>query len=1075
MKNSMIMKNILKIAALCVTISTLALSSCIKDNTDGNNNGVKDGIPVTIRLNAATRATVEGDPADNVITSLRALIYDSKTGELQYNIPVTLPTPTRLNIKTGTFDFVYIANEGSDTALAAMFASADESAFNTLTKLKTLSFAATAFDSAKNIPMARHYRSVRVTGDDALTYTDPSDGTNATVANATWNVPLERIAIRLKFNITLTENQYLDWYSGAGAGGFTGVVIYNFPLIAYIEPGIENADYVKGRGLGFEAAENPGTDVPGKIVVNGDGTATVTYNRIIMPELILSSANNLESNALLLTMYFGTLANGNFVTKTGIIKIPDVSSYSIPRNTYLNLNVTVKDDNLIIDGEVLPWGDADGDYTFDGQHSLTVDKADFVFTADGTGQNINILTNYPTGWKIESIGYKSADTGWITTPATSTTGLANTTTTTSITLKPNTTSNVREGLFIIKAGNLQKTIRVTQLPAAANITDAVLPQSYVGAFWKANQTGERLIRIPRPTDASADGKWSATVIAGQDWIILDTQMTTDTNVGWRTDVTPTEANVQNGNDGSFDYMHAVSGNLTSVSGTLNATNSSIYFRIGLNSKYTATDIAPARYGVVLLAYNNNTKFQRIWIRQGQDPDYLMRPTDPSTGTYTNATRPNAVKFTAYNLTAKTLNAPVQNTYAASPSADPMAIFTDYPSQAGAMFQWAATTVNPNPRYAFPPIGTIPAASFGGGGNIYPSNWTTLAANNETCPRGYTLSTGATADFRRFNDGPIGTAGNMDTSALIAQSEMRTSLFSVPVSGNGSDWTQMRPNNSAFGYYADGFFDRRQIVSSSVGAAMSTVAASSPHDVAYRGSLLFNPNNNASIFFPAAGGRYRQPSSAYNTGGIGYYWSSSMQDATTNIILTFNAFSTYAYVDRTGGYDDAQSIRCVKAVINVLDYMTDPDFHAYGVSRMSTWDTNGDDILSPTEASNVAAIYMLDNYPNVKSLAGLEWFTGITQFTCYNGQLTSLDLSHSPLLNSVVCYGHKLTSLDVSKNIVLTKLYCYSNPGSAAKFIIKVWSGFNIATLPTFPQPGVDGSGYWTYNSARVDIQYQTVP
>ena len=43
---------------------------------------------------------------------------------------------------------------------------------------------------------------------------------------------------------------------------------------------------------------------------------------------------------------------------------------------------------------------------------------------------------------------------------------------------------------------------------------------YAGAFWRADQTGERLITIRRPASGLADGAWKATVLLGNDWIVL---------------------------------------------------------------------------------------------------------------------------------------------------------------------------------------------------------------------------------------------------------------------------------------------------------------------------------------------------------------------------------------------------------------------------------------------------------------------------------------------------------------------------------------------------------------------------
>ncbi|MCD7850418.1 MAG: fibrobacter succinogenes major paralogous domain-containing protein [Parabacteroides sp.] len=42
-----------------------------------------------------------------------------------------------------------------------------------------------------------------------------------------------------------------------------------------------------------------------------------------------------------------------------------------------------------------------------------------------------------------------------------------------------------------------------------------------------------------------------------------------------------------------------------------------------------------------------------------------------------------------------------------------------------------------------------------------------------------------------------------------------------------------------------------------------------------GTLLFNPETDASVFFPAAGRRWHQDGSLEFAGETGYYWSSSV--------------------------------------------------------------------------------------------------------------------------------------------------------------------------------------------------------
>ena len=449
------------------------------------------------------------------------------------------------------------------------------------------------------------------------------------------------------------------------------------------------------------------------------------------------------------------------------------------------------------------------------------------------------------------------------------------------------------------------------------VKDTPLPDTYVGAFWKHDQTGERLIRIGRPNNgAGADGAWSAAVLVGADWIKLDRTMTNDVNVGWRTDVTPNEAAVHNGNDAGFDAAHPVPGSAISVGGTLRASSASgyetgdeyIYFRIGLQSTVPSDSV---RYGVVVLSYNNNSKTQRIWIRQGEEADYLMAPGDPGGGNYNQSTRPLARKFTSRNLTATTLNAQV-NKNDGTPGSN-ASIWTDYPTQGGAYFQW----MNPNgalERFAWDattPLATNINAGWDFTRSSITDYWDSYKAENESCPPGY----------RRPNDGTT----NANSALTVASSEFRQSLYLNPKNGKydppfetGSDVT-----NSVHGYYADGFFDRREIVGVSIMSRCAVAVGSK--DVAYIGRLFFNPtpgsdHSNASIFFPAAGrrhgylGGFPNPASGgiINRGVVCWIWSSSSIISTDhNGLHMFGDPAEVVSGMRLVGIDYANSIRCVK--------------------------------------------------------------------------------------------------------------------------------------------------------------------
>ena len=487
--------------------------------------------------------------------------------------------------------------------------------------------------------------------------------------------------------------------------------------------------------------------------------------------------------------------------------------------------------------------------------TLEVDPEDMTFDGNGNvtssaTNKVTVTTNQPN-WTatITSITFGQA-TGWLTIAPTSGTDGQQFT----ITVASGATT-VRMATVTVTAGDLTKDVTVVQFPnnyadspAPANIT------TYVGAFWKHNQTGERLIRIPRPTTGTvnvADGVWTATVISGSDWITLDTQTTSDPNVGWLPGAD--EESVDNGNDTGFDANHAVVNGSNTVIGLMDATTPQIYFRIGLKNTI-ASDAH--RYGLVLLSYNNNTKTQRIWIRQGDAADYLFRGNDPVGDGSDIAFRTANLcrQYLPYNIKDPKNN--VSTTLGDADAILPVngGVPVDYPTQSGYMFLWNYS------RQAFPPH--IADIIHGWDESIYGSgDWD--GSVTETCPSGY----------RRPNDGPqLNTTGNVDGS------EMRQSLYLSPKSGNGFDFMNYL-SNTVWGYYADGFFDRRFITEpGGMNSGTSSSVSVGNNQIAHIGRLLYNPYNNASLFFPAAGWR-DLVNGALNWAGVGgIYWSSSSFDA-----------------------------------------------------------------------------------------------------------------------------------------------------------------------------------------------------
>jgi len=460
---------------------------------------------------------------------------------------------------------------------------------------------------------------------------------------------------------------------------------------------------------------------------------------------------------------------------------------------------------------------------------------------------------------------------------------------------------------------------------------------FVGAFWKADQTGERLIRIGRATSGEADGLWTAQVVVGDDWIVLDrTRPAPAANV-WTANPT------MSGNDTGFDAAYAVTGDIKYLEGTLRASGSTgfqqyddeIYFRIGLKGTYTPTVYAPARYGLVLLTYKNNTKQHAIWIRQGEEADYLMRPGDPNeTGTgWGTPNRPAALAFSPYNTTY-TFNTMVPLNQGQ---------FTDYPTKPGALFQWSSGS---SLRVAHAPLGSAGSWNNGypSGGNDYWMGPNYLAGTHESCPPGYV----------RPDDGIISgpnPAGLVGAAGDAAGSGMRQSLWLTPQVAMGGN-----VDNSSWGYYADGYFDRRAI---NGGNSVGTTAA----NIAYIGRIFYNQTSNASLFFPASG--YRTDGAGVNSAGItGLYWSSSSPNRDRAWHLRFNASNAFMNdVDHTRGY--GYNIRCVKRKSVIISA------HIMTATPFGTITSPVEFAKTSIERSDLDALITLTNTTNYSIV---DWYT-----------------------------------------------------------------------------------------------------
>ena len=513
------------------------------------------------------------------------------------------------------------------------------------------------------------------------------------------------------------------------------------------------------------------------------------------------------------------------------------------------------------------------------------------------------------------------------------------------TTQANTGANPRPNAVVtVTVGGMTETVTISQHGTDASGT-VINAGAFVGAFWRNNQRGERLIRMPSHPFSPQNAPWFA--FATEDWIQLDTHVTVDINgeptrirtIGAGTDNmdffgNETEVLAENHRlpDGTNDIYVRIPNNIDNptswtieqrsgvarAGGQVNG-EGNIVFRIGLdsynpnpvvaNSVHRTpqnTDGRAPRYGQVIVVHNRGVHI--IWVRQGEDTDYLMRVGDAG-GVNALRTTENAHRirtFSPFNLTAYVLDAQVgtraqqANAGWIPPAGQTRSRFTDYPSQTGAFFQWASATTS-SMRRAWNPISNANYSTTNAYGNWYTDATTPyLATDNETCPPG----------FRRPQDGPnfgdVALANN--TQEMVQASEMRQSLFLNPQTG--------RVNNEAnrvVGFYADGFFDRRPITNTDDvnGIVKAAIVAAGTVDIALRGTLFFNAESGASLFFPHSGviDLWR----LILVGYTGSYWSSTQHNARTawRLRFTYSPLSGYnSRLDSSTNRILAAPIRCV---------------------------------------------------------------------------------------------------------------------------------------------------------------------
>lgn len=399
-------------------------------------------------------------------------------------------------------------------------------------------------------------------------------------------------------------------------------------------------------------------------------------------------------------------------------------------------------------------------------------------------------------------------------------------------------------------------IHLTREPYEDKLTDSPDMGShyiqYVTAFWRNDQTGERIIRAYQHNGSG----WSARVVYGQDFIRL-------ANVDDRTQnvIQTTDAELYQADDKWTTYIQQPFYTNTNSS---SKPMPQMAFRIALTSRNTS---GKPRYGVVALispyarGFGGNGQSIVVMVRQGEQADYIYEPTE----TYNGAPRIYAQAFSPYGVTVSdTIANPGGANYADHKSMGGRGVFTAFPTQNGYLYQYGSDiAIHPtNPTAATP---------------IYNYTYNYSTPYKEVCPAGY-----------------------MTPVTDQAHSGMKHSLLYDLKSGE----TALR---NSMGLCADGFYDR-QPPTEDISPYYQIVGAGTQS--AYRGVVYVNPVTMASLFVPRA--RFRNNGLGVMDQGEPVFWgrAATPEDSQKQIVFHGGGSNINNFIynkDRKGAFP----VRCVK--------------------------------------------------------------------------------------------------------------------------------------------------------------------
>ncbi|WP_018335998.1 hypothetical protein [Butyricimonas synergistica] len=986
----------------------LLFMSCIDEKLQ---NDTQEGFITFSGINSRSyEGSFPGDGIDSKVETLRIIAFKTD-GTLESNVlyygSALSENTLRHPIDQGEYNFIFLANEPPNTGIKAILDNIAD-----YDGIKSISFPAEYFNSDKIIPMIAENNAVKILTDGKFEI-----GGNI---NSELTIGLRRLAARVdvvlksKIDWGVDNNSEFDGIAftnlpdrvplvhGLPSDHPAGTWAYDDPTQTYNGTAItrsverkftmaDNADYFDVDPTLLSAADK----------ANGFVWA-VKVKKVIIPSSFFTT-KSAEGNAVVFTV--NLINKYSPSCKLKILSDPD---YRLPANARLELIGNIQEP-LEVNIKPAPWTRIEEEWEIAGIRKLNVSQTDVKMT-DQNGVRISFWSNMPVV-KVLATVQKEGEAAerptnevfnCLTVDANNpnpyrfefdpTTGsgymdlLIDGTNRISGTPHDRTENMSGKYTLILSAEEangkkpLQRTITVTVTQTGLRFVHNPTANQhglFNAVFFKHDQKGERIITGQH----AVDRPWSVKIPdAFQDWLVVSATPSFDPAVGTEYpgdaehyQVIPNQYRVEK--DGK----------------EIKNINGRIYFRIGVkeSANYVPSETSTPKFGYVDLTYYPGgwQTTMRIYVRQGEAPAYIYTSTDPIPDVVHNGwngntditaqvrsdmrltssnTRRKAAKFAPYNLTTTKLSGYTDPDY--ENVGIKGARFVDFPSQAGALFQWAVdlngtiTGMTNYYRRGFNPSRSFLVTGFPWDYPEFPIMWdgaTGIAVYKNTfeiCPTGYRRPTDGYTNQISYNGYydylPAASTPGINHLTDVEYSEFRVSLFNVPFAGNAAssaDYKTVYDNvvgtktgpgtypygtsgiarkqlrNTTFTFYSDGFFDRRPIKEPSSGNYGVSIDNS---QVGYQGVLYFNPTTYASIFFPATGRLNNITGKLESPGSTGYYWSASASPAYTRSELTvapndrrvrYGAWSfesAYNSMNFRVSYQGfAQAVRCVAEISN----------------------------------------------------------------------------------------------------------------------------------------------------------------